>query len=805
MSWRAPLRASARSLHSWAPLRASTRSLHFWAPLRASTRSLHFWAGWYAAVAFFVTLVLLPQSASAGREVTGIVIDQQTSKPIAGAAVIIGAGTESTTAADGSFSVQNVGAGLVDVLIVVDGYQPYFSQTRAGNRLTVTLSSEGGGEVITIRAQKPREPNHYEVTAEQIRTQPGSGNDVLRSLQSLPGVARTPLGLGGLALRGTAPRDSKVFLDDIEVPLLYHFGGISSFVPSAMISDLTIEPSGFGVRYGRGLGGVANITSRAGKTDKWRVGGEVSLLHAAAVAEGPGHNRSNWLMAVRRSYIDAILAAAPLDLTLAPRYIDGQLRWQSGDGRLTALLFASDDNLHLLRDPMDGGAGGISGADVKRFDYSSRFFRVGLRYQVRKQNATFTIAPSFGVDEVSAEANHKNIDKGMKRSTMPLALRAHVTGPVLGGNLAGGFDGKWSQYDYDLNNTPPAGPDGVVPDIVIRRTGERSAVDAGAWIEGNWNTVDGKFGIRPGLRLDYFEFTDSWFLNPRIALTQDAGSDVRFTQSLGLYNQPPSVVDLDPIFGPRKLNAGAAIQATAGVKINLSANIDVSATGYYQKMTDLTADVVTGATPISANGSSQAGGLLSISREVLDDQFGSYTYRESIGQGHSYGLELLARKQVGKWIGWFSYIYSRSFRRGDPKTQLTDTPYILDQPHMAIAVASYDINDNWKIGGRIRIASGNPITPVAGAYAKPGSEGAEFIAIDGPTLSQRLPGFFQLDLRVDRKWRRGWGDINLFLDVQNASYRQNPEGVTYSLDYSQKDYTYGIPIFPSLGVEFVPR
>lgn len=37
------------------------------------------------------------------------------------------------------------------------------------------------------------------------------------------------------------------------------------------------------------------------------------------------------------------------------------------------------------------------------------------------------------------------------------------------------------------------------------------------------------------------------------------------------------------------------------------------------------------------------------------------------------------------------------------------------------------------------------------------------------------------------------------------STRQTPEGVTYSLDYGQKDYTYGIPISPSLGVEFVPR
>jgi hypothetical protein len=748
-------------------------------------------------------LMVWPALAIAQRSVTGIVVDKSTGGPLAGAIVGVG-GVETRSQQDGRFTIEAMPSGLQDITIIVDGYQPFFSQTRAGTFVTASLVADGG-ELIVVQGRSMVEPNRYEVTAEQIRSQPGAGNDVLRSLQSLPGVARTPIGLGGLALRGSAPRDSRVYMDDMEVPLLYHFGGVSSFVPSAMISELTIEPSGFGSRFGRGLGGVANISTRAGKTDRWRIGGEVSLLHAAVVAEGPGANNSNWLMAMRRSYIDAVLAAAPLDITLAPRYIDAQVRWQSSDGRFTALMFASDDNLHLLRDPTADGAAGISGQDIKRFDYSTRFVRAGLRYLRRTDKATLTVVPSVGIDQVSADANHKNIDKGMKRTTIPLALRAHVTGPALGGNLSGGFDGKWSHYDYDFNNTPPAGPDGVMPDVVIRRSAQRNAADVGAWMEGAWNTLGGKFGVRPGLRLDYYEFTDRWYLDPRLTLTQDASSEVRFTQTVGLYHQPPSVVDLDPSFGDRRLKAGTAIQTTIGVKVNLSADIDVAATGYYQTMSDLTADVVTGATPISANGSSQAGGLLSVSREVLDDQFGSYTYRESNGKGRAYGVELLARKQHGAWSGWLSYVYSRSFRRGDPKTTLVETPYVLDQPHQAMVVASYTIDERWKVGSRLRAASGNPITPVAGSYVRPDFEPAQYIAIDGPTLSQRLPMFFQLDLRVDRKWRRPWGDINLFFDVQNATYRANPEGVTYSSDYKQRSYTFGIPIFPSLGVEIAPR
>lgn len=78
------------------------------------------------------------------------------------------------------------------------------------------------------------------------------------------------------------------------------------------------------------------------------------------------------------------------------------------------------------------------------------------------------------------------------------------------------------------------------------------------------------------------------------------------------------------------------------------------------------------------------------------------------------------------------------------------------------------------------------------------------VAIDGPILSERLPAFFQLDLRVDHAWRRPWGVLNLYIDVQNVTNRRNAEGVTYNEDYTQRSFTRGLPIFPSIGVEYIP-
>ena len=77
----------------------------------------------------------------------------------------------------------------------------------------------------------------------------------------------------------------------------------------------------------------------------------------------------------------------------------------------------------------------------------------------------------------------------------------------------------------------------------------------------------------------------------------------------------------------------------------------------------------------------------------------------------------------------------------------------------------------------------------------------------GALLSRRLPDFFQLDLRVDRAWHHPWGTagvLNLYIDLQNVLNRKNAEGVTYSEDYAQLHYTNGLPIFPSIGVEYIP-
>ena len=748
----------------------------------------------------FAIVAAVAGAAHADRAVTGNIVDDKTGQPVAGALVTVGTGETATDDA-GVFRVENLPFGRQDVVVVADGYQAYFGAARVGEAMAIRLAPDkAGGEVIQVTGRAPTGPPLHLSTGE-IRTQPGAGNDALRALQSLPGVARTPYGLGGLALRGTAPRDTKVYLDGIEVPLLYHFGGLASFLPTGAIDDITLEPGGASVRYGRGLGGVAVVTSKTGRPDGWRVGGEVSLLDAAAIAEGPGPLRGSWLIGVRRSYFDLIEQAVGLDLTIAPRYEDAQVRWESGDGRWMAILFGSDDRLRLLHDPSSSSEGGVDTSNVSTLTYGQRFARLGLRYRAIVGATALTITPSLGVDEVVGRAVQNDIDKGIHRVTVPLALRADVSTPLAGGTLLVGVDGGAYRNYYDVINTPPANPSDPNPTAVLERSLTRWDADFGAFVEESWFFAGDRIEVRPGLRGDHFGLSEQWTLDPRLAVHEHLPHDITLTQSVGTYHEPPLITDYDPIFMRKTPMLGSiATQAALGAKAIIGDDKEVSATVYYQDLRQLPVDVISGATPISANGSVQSGGALAASRELLDSEFGSYTYREAVGNGHAYGVELIARKTLGELTGWVAYTYSRSLRQSGPEQPWL--PYVLDQPHALTIVATRTLGPAWRIGARMRYASGNPFTPVASATYNPDTN--KYTAVDGPLLSERLPAFFQLDLRVDHGWHGDWGTLDLFLDVQNATWRDNAEGIAYSKDYATRHFTGGFPIFPALGIEYIP-
>ena len=94
---------------------------------------------------------------------------------------------------------------------------------------------------------------------------------------------------------------------------------------------------------------------------------------------------------------------------------------------------------------------------------------------------------------------------------------------------------------------------------------------------------------------------------------------------------------------------------------------------------------------------------------------------------------------------------------------------------------------------------GQPVQPDGRSAARAG---------DDRPWGGRLPTFFSLDLRADRRWHRCWGDLVFYFDIQNATNRRNVEGRELVDDgdgAGPKDEDIrGLPIIPFIGVEFLP-
>ena len=169
------------------------------------------------------------------------------------------------------------------------------------------------------------------------------------------------------------------------------------------------------------------------------------------------------------------------------------------------------------------------------------------------------------------------------------------------------------------------------------------------------------------------------------------------------------------------------------------------------------------------------------------------------GTGRIVGLEVMLRhKSVGPFFGWLAYALQRAERRDAPGADWRLFGW--DQTHILTALGTWKLPQNFEFGFRFRLTSGNPTTPLATAVYNEKTDSYTRVQ-SGALLSERLPAFAQLDLRIDRRFVFDRFLLDLYLDVQNVTNRGNPEFVQYNFDATQKIYGTGLPIIPSFGLK----
>ncbi|MBI5532454.1 MAG: TonB family protein [Deltaproteobacteria bacterium] len=713
-----------------------------------------------------------------------------TDVPIAGANVIVrdvnGQEKTARTGEDGAWSLIDLPPGQYTVLVQAPGYQKLEVQENVARgeatEVVYRLVPEGELQVVIRGTRPPREVTRRTLERREIERIPGTNGDALRSLQNLPGVARPPGFAGLLIVRGSAPNDTAVFVDGTSIPLIYHFGGLSSAVPTELLEKIDFYPGNFSAQFGRVTGGVVDVGLRSPKSDgKYHGMGQFDLIDGRALLEGPVPFVKGWNFAAafRRSWVDTwlkpVLTSLGTSVSAAPVYYDWQLYAETKPSPRSSFrvsFLGSDDRLELLvKDTAD-----VDPVLTGNLKAHTGFLRLMARYQN-------DLSDDVSLSSVTAYGKN-TIEVGLgalffNTQSYPLTNRTELTARLGHGATAHvGLDMFYSNADADVRapqpprpGEPSAGPFATRPPL--RLIASNSIYRPGAYAELEMVPYR-RLKLVPGIRVDYASMVNVWDVSPRFNARYaliEGFPRTTLKGGVGVYHAPPQVSETFPPFGSRTIHSNRAIHYALGFEQDLTRQIEVSFEGFYKDL-----DQLVSRTP---------------------DETGGFSYA-NLGSGYVVGTETLIKyKPDSRFFGWLAYTLSRSMRRPMPDEPLA--LFMWDQTHILTVLGSYRLGRGWEFGARFRLVTGNAVTPIVGSLYNANS--GSYVEIRASeTKNERLPMFNQLDLRVDKRWDYGTWKLSTYLDVQNVYWAQNVEDYNYNYNYTQRTKITGLPIIPSLGV-----
>lgn len=634
---------------------------------------------------------------------------------------------------------------------------------------TVVWLERGGGtlEVVVEGLKRTADPTRHTVDGEMAHETPGTLDDAVRLVQSLPGVTvqrEYSPSSGDLSVRGSAPGDSRYYLDGVEIPYLYHYNQYASVFPSTQIDRLDLYPSTFSAHYGDAVGAIVDATSRLDPPEGLHGGASLNFVMAGADLSAPV-GRGWWLSGSgRRSYLD-LAGEGSAQYTVWPTFHDFSLRAEHGDaddGVGIFVLGAGDSytraagELDLL-DPLEA-------TTTPYLAYRQGFQLAGVRRQWN--------GPHVDGRWVAAGVRHRRSGDlsgigSEDLGTLSLASRLDTTvRPERGPYWDLGYELVGQRIALEVEDAGPAGvrvaeeapalARGVSVDDTMLRL--RGGVYGTAYVE------TGRLTWMPGVRVAADSMVAEVQLEPRASARWAIGESTMLKIGGGRYTQRPDAELLFEGTGDPDLPTTRSWQVSAGWEQAVASRLELGIDVYRKWLTD----------PL----------LFPIDAPPY-----------AVPHGRAWGVELVTRYRLRERVflwGWLA-VQRTLLETSDGRIVPADGDQLLSGG----AVLSWDVG-RWTFGGRYRYASGLPFTPIEGALYDAGSD--SWLPLPSDTNTARLPDYHKVDLRVAYGLQfRGWS-MELVAElwvVPDASSQLYP---TWNHDYSEQGWVEGPTILPLLGV-----
>lgn len=739
----------------------------------------------------FIITSLFSITAQEIGTVKGKVIDKQTREALPFVNVFIEGTTKgSTTDESGEFLIKNVSLGYVKVSASFVGYQTkttsdYLVTKEKSPYILIELNEATSqlDEVVVKSLFKRTAESPVSLQSlgvEEIEKNPGGNRDLLKVIQSLPGVASNPGFRNDIIIRGGATSENKFYVDGIEVPVINHFqtqgasGGPVGIINTDLIRSVDFYSSAFPSNRGNTLSSVIEFTQKVGNQKEFEGRGTAGTSDAGITLQGPLSENTSVMFSARHSYLKFLFQL--IKLPFLPTYTDFQLNVKSklsDKDELAIFGLAAIDDFELNLDINDGvtdeddfkrnrfiiGTVPVQtqwnytvGASYKHYGENSTQLYVLSRNEWKNKAIKYfnnTNNPSdLLFDYNSKEIENKfrfendmrfenglnvNFGFGLQQSTYQNSTFqrfANVNGPQVFD-----FDSEFSMFSYALF--------GQASKKILSN---RLELSVGLRMDANNynNNMENPFNqFSPRLSMSY-KLSDKWYANANIAKYYQlpAYTVLGFRDNNNVLVNKPNVKYI------------SSQHTVAGLEFRPEASSKITFEGFYKKYDNY---------PFSIKDQ--------ISLANLGADFGIIGNEAVISnnEGRAYGFELLAQKKSYDGIyGILAYTFVRSeFKDVNGKF----VPSTWDNRHLLTFTGGKKLKKNWEIGAKFRLVGGRPYTPynleessLIANYDLNNRGIDDFSRLN----TERFNTFTQLDIRVDKTWYLKSLSLNFYVDVQNV-------------------------------------
>jgi hypothetical protein len=630
--------------------------------------------------------------------------------------------------------------------------------------------------------------------------------DVIKAIQLLPGVQSVGEGSSGFSVRGGAPDQNLILLDEATVYNASHLMGFFSVFNNDAIKDVKLYKGDIPANYGGRLASVLDVRMNEGNSKRFEVNGGIGIIASRLTVEGPiVKDRSSFVLSGRRTYADLFL---PLSSNEALQ--DNRLYFYDLNAKINYRI--NDNNQVFLS--------GYFGRDVFKNGFAS--MKWGNETATLRWNHLFTkqlfsnfsfIYTNYQYNLGTPAGNNNSFD--WSSNLRDLGIKGDFSYYLNTKNTIK-FGASVTYHMFNPGQAQGIGNETVFTDVKVP---SNYAFETGVYAT-NEQKIGEHFTVKYGLRFTMFQNTgpgtvfhyDSAYnaidstvyasgvlyntytgLEPRLGLLYDFNSKhsvkasyARTNQYLQLAQNSTVGTPLD-IWFPASPNVKPQVcdQVAVGYFRNFRRNtIETSVEGYYKWMKNV----------VDFKDFAQL-----LLNNKLEGEIRS-------GKAWSYGVEFLVRLNEEKINGWISYTYSRTFRQINEINNNIAYPAPYDKPNNIAIVLNYVISKRFTVSANWVYATGAPVTFPTGRA----EIGGKIVPIYSDRNQYRYEDYHRLDLSVsffskpkpDKKFN--W-DLNFSL--YNAYNRHNTWSINFTQDnvnpdvtYAEKVYLFGI--IPSLTFNF---